>query len=166
MLRLALFVIVVGTMLGAVMPSGRPRTATRSNGSAIVLASQATSVSNDGGVALERHSDGHFYADVAVNGTMIHFLVDTGASGIALTQADAQRASVTANDGGSIPVAKGASGTVYGQFATIDRVALGGKEVRDSRAVIIEGGEQSLLGQSFLGEFASVEIRDDQMVLR
>ena len=35
-------------------------------------------------VELERGSDGHFYADAEVNGHSVHFLVDTGASAIAL----------------------------------------------------------------------------------
>src|SRR5690242_7210118 len=43
----------------------------------------------DGAIVLQRSDNGHFYADVEVNGVPIHMLVDTGASGIALSQQDA-----------------------------------------------------------------------------
>ena len=49
---------------------------------------------------------------------------------------------------------------------TLDRVSLGPKEVRGMRAAVIDGGDQSLLGQSFLSQFASVSIEGDTMVLR
>src|ERR1700742_4028591 len=43
---------------------------------------------------LERAPDGHFYADAMVNGARVHFLIDTGASMVALTSVDAQRAGI------------------------------------------------------------------------
>ena len=42
--------------------------------------------SQDGAVELQRSPDGHFYADVRVNDTYVHMLVDTGASVIALSR--------------------------------------------------------------------------------
>ena len=53
------------------------------------------SVANiDGTVTLQRSANGHFYADVQVNGVPLHMLVDTGASGIALSQEDARAAGI------------------------------------------------------------------------
>lgn len=49
-------------------------------------------------VTLERAADGHFYVDAQVNGAAVRFLVDTGASSLVLTQADAQRAGIGAGD--------------------------------------------------------------------
>ena len=43
-------------------------------------------VSGDGTVEIQRSSDGHFYADVEINGAPVHALVDTGASGVALSR--------------------------------------------------------------------------------
>src|SRR5438045_856312 len=43
---------------------------------------------------IPRSPDGHFYLDAQVNGAQVHFLVDTGASMVALTAADAQRAGI------------------------------------------------------------------------
>lgn len=123
-------------------------------------------VSTEGAVTLERERDGHFYAKVQVNGAPIRFLIDTGATSIALTHDDARRASVPLEDGATNLIGKGAGGELRGQFVTLDRVSLGHKEVRGAAAAVINGGEMSLLGQSFLAEFASVSIEGDRMVLR
>lgn len=117
-------------------------------------------------ITLQREEDGHFYADAQVNGTPVHFLVDTGATGIALTHEDAQRASIALDPSSEQVVGMGAGGELRGQFVTLDRVNLGLKEVRATRAAVIEGGDRSLLGQSFLSQFGTVEIRGDTMVLR
>ena len=51
-------------------------------------------------------------------------------------------------------------------MVNLDRVELGHKQARGMTGVVVEGGEQSLLGQTFLSKFDSVEIHGDQMVLR
>src|SRR4051812_25092338 len=43
---------------------------------------------------LQREWDGHFYAEPEINGTAIRMLVDTGATGIALSRDDARRAGI------------------------------------------------------------------------
>jgi predicted aspartyl protease len=43
----------------------------------------------DGSIELQRHDDGHFYADVQINGSTVHMLVDTGASGCRMSWARA-----------------------------------------------------------------------------
>ena len=63
-------------------------------------------------------------------------------------------------------IGQGAGGDLTGEIVALDRVSLGPKEVRDMRAAVIDGGDISLLGQSFLSQFASVSIEDDKMVLR
>ena len=116
-------------------------------------------------VTLEREWDGHFYADVEVNGQPIHFLVDTGATVIALSREDARRAGLATSIGMPEVVGEGASGDVHGEVATLDRVSLGSATAHDTPAIILDEGTQSLLGQSFLSKFAAVEIRGDTMVL-
>jgi clan AA aspartic protease (TIGR02281 family) len=68
---------------------------------------------------------------------------------------------------GRLPVVgEGAGGAVKGEYVTLDRVSLGGESTESIQAVVLDGGGQSLLGQSFLSRFASVEIKGDTMVLR
>lgn len=115
---------------------------------------------------LERQPDGHFYADVRVDGRSYTMMVDTGASVVALTAEDATAMGLQWFDDEVDVVAQGASGPVRGVFATIDRMAVGDHEVSGVRAIIIpEGAGISLLGQSFLSTLGSVEIANDRMVL-
>jgi aspartyl protease family protein len=125
-----------------------------------------TTTVSDGMIELQRSSDGHFYADVQINGATIHALVDTGASEIALSRADASSAGLATSIGMPEVVGAGADGDVHGEAVKLDRVILGHKAAEGMSAVILSTGEQSLLGQSFLSRFDSVEIRGDVMILR
>jgi len=120
----------------------------------------------NGAVTIQRAADGHFYAQAQVNGMPIRFLIDTGASSIALSREDAQRAAIPVAPELDEVIGTGASGTVKGQFVRLDRVTLGPMEVRGVPAAVLSGGAQSLLGQSFLAEFGSLSIEGDRMVLR
>ena len=120
----------------------------------------------DGGIQLQREANGHFYADVQVNGTPVHMLVDTGASGIALTREDARKAGIATSIGMNDVVGEGADGSVRGEFVMVDRIALGSTTVEKMPAMVLNSGAQSLLGQQFLEKFASVEIHGDTMTLR
>ena len=171
MWRMAILIIFVGTLVGALMPSGPSATADGS-GRPIRLQhleeerGSSPSASSSDSIALQRSFDGHFYADAQVNGTTVHFLVDTGATGIALTADDARRAGLSFSSSDAEVVGSGASGQVLGHFVELDRVQLGQHSVSDTPAIILEGGDRSLLGQTFLSRFDSVEVRGNTMVLR
>jgi len=117
-------------------------------------------------IVLDRHDDGHFYAEVEINGTPIEMLVDTGASGVALSEADAHKTGIATTIGMSDHVGEGAGGAVYGNVVRIDRIRLGDTEAEGVDGVVLRGGDMSLLGQDFLRRFDSVEIKGDRMVLR
>ena len=116
------------------------------------------------GPTLLRSPDGHFYADAQVNGAHVRFMVDTGASVVALTPADARRAGIVLPPERARAI--GAGGEVEVIPVTIERIALGPIEARGVRGAVAEALPVSLLGQSFLGQVGSVEIRGDRMVLR
>lgn len=117
-----------------------------------------------GGTTLRRAPDGHFYADAMVNGAEVRFVVDTGASVVALTREDAQRAGL------AFPTERlraiGAGGEIEVMPVTLDRVAIGPIEAHGVPAVVGEQLPMSLLGQSFLGRLGAVEIHGDGMTLR
>ena len=176
MLR-AYLVIVVTIGIAAAMLSGRgpaPQPAAVSAQDVHIVgpaeqtgSAPAPMVANvDGSVQLQRNENGHFYADVEVNGTPVHMLVDTGATGIALSREDARRAGIGTSIGMTEVVGQGADGNVHGEFVMVDRISLGPKSVEQMPAMVLNGGEQSLLGQAFLAKFASVEIHGDTMTLR
>lgn len=172
-LIVVLFLGLFGAMAGRMdKPSGPPSAfeqyanrVEQSDGSAIDQSKRTTRDHGDA-IVLDRRSDGHFYADVKLNGTTINMLVDTGASGIALSSDDARRAGIATSIGMNEHIGEGAGGAVYGDVVEIKRVQLGDAEQEEVQAVVLKGGEISLLGQSFLGEFGSVRIEGDEMILR
>ena len=99
-----------------------------------------------------------------VNGAQIHFLVDTGASMVALTPDDAQRAGIALSN--DRVVAQGAGGSVEVTPVTIDRIAAGPLEARDVPGAVARELPISLLGQSFLSRVGNVQISGDRMTLR
>jgi aspartyl protease family protein len=128
-------------------------------------ASAAASVGNGyASRTIARAPDGHFYLDALVNGAEIHFLVDTGASMVALTPADAQRAAIALPD--TRITAQGADGAIEVRPVKIDRIAFGPLEAREVDGAVAANLPISLLGQSFLSRVGTVEISGDRMVLR
>lgn len=170
---------VIGSILGVAVvarapaPAAAPATepAKRFYSSANPWSSDAVLEAREGGnwrgeVRLERGSNGHFYTEARVKGVPIYAVVDTGASVIALTGADARKIGLTWNASEVETVARGASGDVRGVIRRVDSVDVGGIVVRDLEVMIIpEGLDITLLGQNFLGRVTSVEMRGGSMVL-
>jgi aspartyl protease family protein len=113
---------------------------------------------------IPRAPDGHFYLDAQVNGAQVHFLVDTGASMVALTSADAQRAGIALPSART--TAQGAGGAIEIVPVTIERIAAGPLEAREVEGAVARDLPVSLLGQSFLSRIGTVQISGDRMVLR
>lgn len=176
-------IILIGVLIGALLPS-KPgifheragTTAPPSRESRIVVvrrvehgpgkAPLAASVVSGQGTTLSRSPDGHFYADAQVNGVTVRFLVDTGATGVALSATDARRVGLPFFQTEFAAVGRGASGEVRGKLVALDRVSLGGKSVENVSGAILEGSEMSLLGQSFLSRMGTIEMTPDRMVIR
>ena len=176
-----LYVLVLMVSVGIALVAGRAPTFRPSNDGArppVTLTASAEpaaaaaepapmqATSNDGSVDIERSADGHFYADVQINGTQVHMMVDTGASGIALTRDDAASAGLAPAIGMNQVIGRGADGDVHGEFVMLNRVALGPKSVERVPAAILDSGSQSLLGQAFLRQFGTVQITGDRMLLQ
>ena len=169
-------VLTIGAAIGFTMPAGE---ADRSTGdasaskvagnvppddTALVVDTQPSGWGSE--VALDRRGDGHFYADVVVDGTRTNMLVDTGASVIALTGEDAMALGLTWDSSRVEPVAQGANGAVFGVRTSLPRVSVGHFEATNVAAIIVpEGLGISLLGQSFLSQVKSVQIADNRLVL-
>ena len=117
-------------------------------------------------VSLDRSSDKHFYANAQVNGRDIRFLVDTGASEVALTEADARKVGLTVDPDKYELIGHGASGMVRGQYVDLQSIDLGGIKESDTKAVVVQGASVSLLGQPFLENVDEIVIRKGQMLLR
>jgi aspartyl protease family protein len=169
-----LFVIAV--LIGWFMPTSDPVAAPAVQASGAVApgskpindsaARKPNLQSTNGPWTLVKQDDGHFYAEGTANGQSVRFLVDTGASMVALTDADAQRLGLFWNYSELQNIGRGVSGDVTGKPVEIPELRVGGMTVYNVRAVIIpQGLDVSLLGQSFLSKIPNVAISGDQMTL-
>lgn len=121
---------------------------------------------SDGSIVLTRQLDGHYYISTEINGVTVDFLVDTGASGVALTLDDARRIGILLDRLDYSVTVSEASRTARAARVTIRTLDMHGHRFEHVPAYVMQGGERSLLGMSVLERFSSVEIRGDQLVLR
>jgi aspartyl protease family protein len=124
----------------------------------------AESVGNRGSeIVLTAGTGGHFTTDGQINGKAVTFLVDTGATTIAMGQADADRLGVNYK---SAP--RGFAGTANGRIpvnvVSLSSVRVGDVEVANVEAVVMPSAMQHvLLGNSFLTRF---QMKRDNDTLR
>jgi aspartyl protease family protein len=123
-------------------------------------------VLDSGRIEIPVGRDGHFHLAAQVNGQEVRFMVDTGASSIALGPADARRVGLDPGDLAYIGTAITANGQVRTAPVTIEEIAIGDIVDRNVRAWVIDGDmEGSLLGMSYLRTFARVSFEGDLLVL-
>jgi aspartyl protease family protein len=112
--------------------------------------SSGASGSSAQSITLAAGADGHFMADGLINGGPIRFLVDTGASAIAIPASDADRLRIDYRKG-RLSTTRTAGGPITVYLVTLDSVRIGGIELRNIEAIVIEHGlPVALLGNSFL----------------
>jgi len=115
-------------------------------------------VSSRESVTLAADPRGHFFADAAVNDIPMRFVVDTGASAVVLSAADALRLGIDWHKGARRTM-QTANGPTAGYLVKLDKVRVGGIELHDVDGVILEQGMGvGLLGMSFLNR---LEMRRD-----
>ena len=101
-------------------------------------------------VTLSAGAGGHFMADGQINGGAVRFLVDTGASAIALPAAEANRLRIDYRKGRRA-MSQTAGGPVEAYVVMLDSVRIGNIELQNVEAFVLERGlDVSLLGNSFL----------------
>jgi aspartyl protease family protein len=117
-------------------------------------------------IAFTRADDGHFWIDATADGTRLRFLLDTGASEIVLTKADARRLGFDPDRLRFDMPFSTANGTTRGAPIEIARLAIGPIALTHVRAWVNEGEmRQSLLGMPFLAKLTRLEISGDRLIL-
>jgi aspartyl protease family protein len=153
MFKPLLFVVALGAGLGFLWPTGRH-----------VPAAQAAGPTQP--TLIERSPQGHFYVDAEINGELVHCIVDTGASMVALPVDDARRLGIAFSEGEFEPVGKGAGGIVMGKDIVLDSISVDGKKVEHVPGAILQGNDICLLGQAYLNRLSSVEMSGGVMRLQ
>ncbi|MEW6465437.1 MAG: retropepsin-like aspartic protease [Pseudomonadota bacterium] len=115
-------------------------------------------------IVLSADSLGHFFANGSINGRAVRFMVDTGASTIGLSQADAER--IGLNLRAATPVRVGtANGATQGWLVKLSSVRVGEVELYEVDAIVTaQPMPYVLLGNSFLNRF-QMQREGAQMVL-
>ena len=117
---------------------------------------------------LKADSSGHYFAAADINGTTIPVMVDTGASGVALSYEDADKVGLRPHMLDYDTPINTANGIVKAARVTLRRVEVDNVRVRDVEGVVLPEGalRGSLLGMSFLGRLSSFRIENGVLYLK
>lgn len=116
--------------------------------------------------AIVKSADGHFWAIGRVNGGSVRFLVDTGATAVALTPTDAARLGLRPEDLHYSTKVVTAGGSTRAAAVRIASMTVSGATLRNVDALVIEKGlDTSLLGMSYLGRLARFEATQTSLIL-
>jgi aspartyl protease family protein len=171
--RLIYLLVLLGAVLGSFIAMGRANLGKTAQQAAIwvliflgaiaavglwddirgSLAPRAAIV-GDGRIEVPVAPDGHFYLTATIDGADITFVVDTGASAIVLTEADARAAGIPTGNLSYTGRAQTANGMVTTAPVTLDSMTLGGVTDRAVSAVVNGGDlDTSLLGMTYLSRY-------------
>ncbi|MCP3462707.1 MULTISPECIES: TIGR02281 family clan AA aspartic protease [unclassified Bradyrhizobium] len=122
---------------------------------------------NNRSVSIPRDARGHFQTEGRIDGQRIAFMVDTGASVVALNETSAARFGLRPSRGDYNAKVTTANGTIKAARARIAMLDVGGLIVRDVDAMVLpdEALSENLLGLSFLSKLRRFEYANGQMVL-
>lgn len=116
-------------------------------------------------LSIAKGQGGHYWVAGSINGHPVQFLVDTGATSVAINENQARRLGIDYRVNGKQIVVGTASGTAKAWRVHLNSVKVGAINVMGVEAVVVEGSSptEALLGMSFLGR---VSWREDQGLLR
>lgn len=122
-------------------------------------------VDAQGRIELPMAQDGHYYATLTIDGTEVDFMIDTGASGVVLNRATAERLGFDLNLLDFSGQANSANGPVRIARLTLDDVRLGPYDDRQVTAYVNDGElDTPLLGMDYLRRY-QIEISGNRMIL-
>ena len=115
-------------------------------------------------IVLQRNKFGHYVTNGMINGQPVTFMLDTGATGVAVPEAMANRLRLPR--GVAFPT-QTANGMATSYAVTLDSVSVGSIQLRDIPAGIAPGlhSEEALLGMSFLKHIEFTQA-GDTLILR
>ena len=161
----AAIMIGLGTFMADIADRMTPASATtaqrRAPSEATVAQASVRSVS------IPRDARGHFQTDGRIDGQRIDFMIDTGASLVALNEKSAARFGLRPTPGDYNATVTTANGTIKAARARLAMIDLGGLVVRDVDAMVLpdEALSENLLGLSFLSKLKRFEYANGKLVL-
>ena len=116
---------------------------------------------------IPRDARGHFQTDGRIEGQRVNFMVDTGASLVALNEKSAARFGLRPSRSDYNATVTTANGTIRAARARIAMIDVGGLIVRDVDAMVLpdEALSENLLGLSFLSRLKRFEYANGRLVM-
>ena len=118
-------------------------------------------------LSIPRDRRGHFQTDGRIDGQRIDFMIDTGASVVALNEKSAARFGLRPARTDYNATVTTANGTIKAARTRLAMVEIGGLMVRDVDAMVLPDSalSENLLGLSFLSKLKRFEYADGKLVL-
>jgi len=139
---------ILDSRLGAELVPNRPR------------------LNGDGSVSITAREDGHFYIEAKVNGQPVEFLIDTGATDVTLSTADAKRIGLNPEALKYTRSYRTANGVTGGAPITLKRLAIGPFTLDNFAASVNQGQlDNSLLGMSALNALGGFRIEGRTLLI-
>lgn len=160
----AALLIGLGTVMAQIADK---MTATPAMAKTAVAPAQTTANAAVRSLSIARDGRGHFQTEGRIDGQRIGFMVDTGASVIALNEKSAAQFGLRPARGDYNATVTTANGTIKAARTRIPLVQVGELTVRDVDAMVLpdEALSENLLGLSFLSKLKRFEYANGQMVL-
>jgi len=167
LITFAVIMIGLGTMMAQM---ANKMTATPAFASAVVrkpVPEATVGQSSARSISLASDPRGHFLAEGHIDGQRVGFMVDTGASLIALNETTAARFGLRPARGDYNAAVSTANGTIKAARTRLAMVEIGGLVVRDVDAMVLpdEALSENLLGLSFLSRLSRFEYSNGRLVL-
>jgi aspartyl protease family protein len=163
----AAVMICLGTLMAQIADKMTPTPALASTASRKAATVETPLQSGFRSLSIPRDSRGHFLTEGRIDGQRLDFMVDTGASVIALNETSAARFGLRPSRGDYNATVTTANGTIKAAHTRLAMVDIGGLVVRDVDAMVLpdEALSENLLGLSFLSRLKRFEYANGKMVL-
>jgi aspartyl protease family protein len=157
----------IGIAMARMADTVPPPKSTETKPAQVTVASATTAAPSGRSATIARGNNGHFQTEARVNGNYLDFMVDTGATVIALKERDAARLGINPSPSqytAKVSTANGQAKAAPTHLASID---IGGVVVRDVDALVMPDGmlDQNLLGMAFLSRLKRFEYANGKLLL-
>lgn len=163
----AVFMICLGTVMAQVADKMTPAPAAATTTARKAFTAETVAQAGARILSIPRDARGHFETEGRIDGQRIAFMVDTGASVIALNESSAARFGLRPARGDYKATVTTANGTIKAASTRLAMVDIGGLVVRDVDAMVLpdEALSENLLGLSFLSKLKRFEYANGRMLL-
>ena len=164
---IAAFIAGLGTIMAQMADRMTPAPALANTASRKAVPVETVGQSSFRSLSIPRDARGHFQTEGRIDGQRIDFMVDTGASVVALNEKSAARFGFRPSRSDYNATVSTANGTIKAARTRLAMVELGGLVVRDVDAMVLpdEALSENLLGLSFLSKLKRFEYANGKLVL-